>query len=63
MEVAYECDVEDNDGYSSDIDELRSFWEVNGVVNMDVSDEIGSLFPVVADAVDNGFVCSIVECV
>jgi hypothetical protein len=25
MEVAYECDVEDNDGYSSDIDELRSF--------------------------------------
>jgi hypothetical protein len=30
---------------------------------MDVSDEIGSLFPVVADAVDNRFVCSIVECV
>jgi hypothetical protein len=30
---------------------------------MDVSDEMGSLFPVVADAVDNEFVCSIVECV
>jgi hypothetical protein len=32
-------------------------------VNIDVSDEIGSLFPIVADAVDNEFVCSIVECV
>jgi hypothetical protein len=32
------------------------------VVNIDVSDEIGSLFPVVADAVDDEFVCSIVEC-
>ncbi len=38
---------------SSDcIDEVRSFWEVNGVVNIDVSDEIGSLFPVVPDAVE-----------
>ncbi len=32
-------------------------------MNIDVSDEIDSLFAVVADAVDNGFVCSIVECV
>ncbi len=97
MEVAYECDVDDNDEYSVEIDtlsvplivfslalfeiafvvaeinwvvdssdcidEVRSFWELNGVVNMDVSDEMGSLFPVVADAVDNEFVCSIVECV
>jgi hypothetical protein len=97
MEVAYECDVDDDDRYSLEIDalslalivfslvlleipvvvtgtnwfvdssdsidEVRSFWEVNGVVNIDVSDEIGSLFPVVADAVDNEFVCSIVESV
>ncbi len=49
---------------SSDcIDEVRSFWEVNGVVNIDVSDEIDSLFPVAADDVNNEFVCSIVECV
>jgi hypothetical protein len=47
---------------SDSIDEVWSIWEVNGVVNIDVSDEIGSLFPVLADAVDNGFVCSIVEC-
>jgi hypothetical protein len=25
MEVAYECDVDDNDGYLLEIDELRSF--------------------------------------
>ncbi len=31
-------------------------------MNIDVSDELDSLLPVVADAVDNGFVCSIVEC-
>jgi hypothetical protein len=31
-------------------------------VKIDVSDEIGSLFPVVADAVENEFVSSIVEC-
>ncbi len=48
---------------SDSTDEVRSFWELNGVVNIDVSDEIGSLFPVVADAVDNEFICSIVECV
>jgi hypothetical protein len=47
---------------SDSIDEVWSFSELNGVVNIDVSDEIGSLFPVLADAVDNGFVCSIVEC-
>jgi hypothetical protein len=42
-------------------DEVWSFWELNGVVNIDASDEIGSLFPLVADAVENEFVCSIVE--
>jgi hypothetical protein len=46
---------------SDSIDEVRSFWEVNGVVNTDVSDDIGWLFPVVADAVENSFICSIVE--
>jgi hypothetical protein len=30
---------------------------------MDVSDEIGSLFPAAADVVNNEFVCFIVECV
>ncbi len=49
---------------SSDcIDEVRSFGELNGVVNINVSDEMGSLFAVVTDAVDNEFVCSFVECV
>jgi hypothetical protein len=33
------------------------------VVKIDVSDEIGSLFTVVADAVDNVFVCPIEETV
>ncbi len=32
-------------------------------MNIDVSDEIGSLCPVVGDTVDNEFVCSIVRCV
>ncbi len=86
IEVAYECDVDNNDEYSFDIDalsvtlivfspilleiafvvaeinwvvdssdwidEVRSFWDVNGIVNIDVSDEIDSLFPVVPDAVE-----------
>jgi hypothetical protein len=97
IDVAYECDVDDDDRYSLEVDaisvplivfslvlleiafvvveinwlvdnsdstdEVRSFCELNGVVNIDVFDEIDWLFPVVADAVDNGFVCSIVECV
>ncbi len=97
IEVAYECDVDDNDEYSVEIDtlsvslivfslvlleiafvvaeinwvvdssdcidEVRSFGELNGVVNINVSDEMGSLFAVVTDAVDNEFVCSFVECV
>jgi hypothetical protein len=91
MEVAYECDVDDDDKYSLEIDVLPvalivfslavleiafAVVEVNCVVdnsdltdkvrsfvNMDVSDEIVSLNPVVADAVDNEFVCSMVECV
>ncbi len=32
-------------------------------MRIDFSDEIGSLFPVLPDAVDKEFVCSIVECV
>ncbi len=48
---------------SDSIDEVRSFWEINGVVNIGISDDIGSLFPVVADAVDNVFVFSIEESV
>ncbi len=97
MEVVDECDVDDNDGYSLEIDPLsvmlivfslavleipdvvreidcavdssdstgkvRPFWELNGVVNIDVSDEIDSLFTVVAGAVDNVLVCSIEEVV
>ncbi len=47
---------------SDSIDVVWSFWELNRVVNTDVSDEISSLFPVVADAVVNEFICSIVEC-
>jgi hypothetical protein len=96
IEVAYECDVDDDDRYSLEVDaisvalivfslvlleiafvvveincvvdssvstdEVRSFGELNGVVNIDVADEIGSLFPVVVDAVENEFVSSIVEC-
>ncbi len=48
---------------SDSIDVVWSFWELNRVVNTDVSDEISSLFPVVADAVDNVLVCSAVESV
>jgi hypothetical protein len=43
--------------------EIRSVSEFGLVVNIDVRDEIESLFTVVADAVDNLFVCSIEESV
>jgi hypothetical protein len=45
---------------SDSLDKVRSFSELNRVVKIDVSDEIGSLFTVVADAAENEFVCSIV---
>jgi hypothetical protein len=45
------------------VGEIRSVSEFGLVVNIDVSDEIESLFTVVADAVDNLFVCSIEESV
>ncbi len=48
---------------SDSLDKVRSFSELNRVVKIDVSDEIGSLFTVVADAVDNVFVCPIEETV
>jgi hypothetical protein len=39
--------------------EIRLVSEFELVVNIDVCDEIESLFTIVADAVDNIFVCSI----
>ncbi len=97
MEVVDECDVDDNDGYSLEIDtlsvplavfplvlleiafviaeincavdssdsidEVRSLWELNGVVIADPSDEMGSLFDTVTVSVENVFVCAIVESV
>jgi hypothetical protein len=45
------------------VDEISSVSEFRLVVNIDVGDEIKSLFTVVADAVDNLFVCSIEESV
>jgi hypothetical protein len=45
------------------VGEIRSVSEFGLVVNIDVSDEIESLFTVVADTVDNLFVCSIEESV
>ncbi len=95
MEVVDECDVDDNDGYSLEIDtlsvplavfslvlleiafviaeinwavdssdsidEVRSFWELNGVVNADPSDEMGLLVDAVTVSVENVFICAIVE--
>jgi len=45
------------------VGEISSVSEFELVVNIDVGDEIKSLFTVVADAVDNLFVCSIEESV
>ncbi len=37
--------------------------ELDGLVNIDVSEEVASLFTVVADSVGNALVCRIVESV
>jgi hypothetical protein len=57
--VEINCAVDSSDS----TDEVRPFWELSAAVNIDVSDEIDSLFTVAAGAVDNVFVCSIVESV
>ncbi len=46
---------------SDSIDEVWSVLELNGVVNIDVCDDIELLFNAVAAPVDNGFVCAIEE--
>ena len=58
IEVANGCDVDDN---SAATDEVWSLSEVNKVVNIDVSDEMKSLYTAVVDIVDNVLVCSIEE--
>jgi hypothetical protein len=45
------------------MDEVWSLWELNGVVNTEVSDEIDALFNLVTVTVDNWFVCSVEESV
>jgi hypothetical protein len=44
-------------------DSIKVVGELDGVVNIDVSEEVPSLFTVVVDAVDDVLICRIVESV
>ncbi len=44
-------------------DSVTVVAELDGLVNIDVSDEVASVFTVVVDAVDNALICRIVESV
>ncbi len=58
--------VSNINGPVDSFDSVGEIWSVSEfelIVNIDVRDEIESLFTVVADAVDNLFVCSIEESV